>query len=164
VTAASCPRCGSAGLPGARYCETCGADLNEPVTPAEWEALVRSDRAYFDRVEADGVDFPVSEVERIVSLAGERMTIGRSTASGPESPEVDMSGPPADVGVSRLHAVLEHQPDGTWTITDCGSSNGTYLNRGEDAIRPGEPVVLEDGDLVHIGAWTTITFRRVRVP
>ena len=47
---------------------------------------------------------------------------------------------------SRNHAVLTRYDDGSWTITDAGSRDGTYVN--------GEPVricALQDGDVITIG-------------
>lgn len=77
-----------------------------------------------------------------------------------ESPDIDLSVPPEDPGVSHQHAVLVHQQDGSWSVVDQNSTNGTTLNGAEDPIQPYVPVPLKDGDRVHVGAWTTITIRR----
>ena len=48
--------------------------------------------------------------------------------------------------VSRNHAVLTRYDDGSWTITDIGSKDGTYVN--------GEKVnicALQDGDVISVG-------------
>jgi len=71
------------------------------------------------------------------------------------SPEIDLTGPPADPAVSRLHAVLVAQPDGSWALIDPGSENGTSVN-GTD-VEIGELVPLRSGDCISLGAWTTIT-------
>jgi pSer/pThr/pTyr-binding forkhead associated (FHA) protein len=68
--------------------------------------------------------------------------------------------PPEDPGVSHQHAVLVQQPDGTWAVVDQNSTNGTTVNGSEEPIQPFVPVPLQDGDRVHVGAWTTITIRR----
>lgn len=56
--------------------------------------------------------------------------------------------------------MLVEQPDGSWSVVDQGSTNGTTVNGGEDPIDPFVPVPLTDGDRVHVGAWTTITIVR----
>ena len=73
-------------------------------------------------------------------------------------PEIDLTGPPRDPGVSRLHAVLTAGPDGTWSVNDAGSDNGMRVN-GRD-VPPREAVPLRDGDRIHLGAWTVITITR----
>jgi hypothetical protein len=159
----------------ARYCEDCGADLSQPIAecsppPAgplsassssttEWEVVVSCDRAYFDRVDADQIEFPSTAAERTLQLTGDQVTIGRRSVHQADSPQIDLSGPPLDTGVSRLHALLTRQGDGTWLVTDCDSTNGTYLNDSEEALPPGRPLPFADGDCLHLGAWTTITLR-----
>lgn len=72
-------------------------------------------------------------------------------------PEIDLTGPPTDPGISRLHAVLLAEPDGSWTILDPGSENGTLVNGRE--ITAGVRLPLRDGDRIHLGAWTLITIQ-----
>jgi pSer/pThr/pTyr-binding forkhead associated (FHA) protein len=55
-------------------------------------------------------------------------------------------------GVSRIHATIERSED-TLTITDLGSSNGTYLN-GQRLIA-NQPRVLRDGDEIKFGKLVT---------
>jgi len=73
-------------------------------------------------------------------------------------PEIDLGIHPADRGVSTQHAVLRIH-DSVLTVTDLGSTNGTYLN-GDNRLAEGEETPLVDGDRIHIGAWTTITIVR----
>jgi pSer/pThr/pTyr-binding forkhead associated (FHA) protein len=56
--------------------------------------------------------------------------------------------------------MLVAQPDDSWVLVDLGSSNGTYLNDGTEAIEENVPVPLSDGDRIHLGAFSTITIRR----
>jgi pSer/pThr/pTyr-binding forkhead associated (FHA) protein len=86
------------------------------------------------------------------------MRIGRRSASRGLAPEIDLSGPPADPGISRLHAVLIAVPAGHWAVLDPGSANGTLVNGAEIAL--GEQVRLQDGDRINLGAWTAITVHR----
>ena len=71
-------------------------------------------------------------------LAGERMTIGRR----PES-DIFLD----DVTVSRDHALLVKRGD-DWFLDDCGSLNGTYVNR-----RRIESHHLADGDELQVGKY-----------
>ena len=73
-------------------------------------------------------------------------------------PEIDLTGPPTDPGVSRLHAVLVAGADGSWSVTDPGSPNGILVN-GKD-VPAGAVVPLRHGDRIHLGAWTVITITR----
>jgi FHA domain len=129
--------------------------------PVAWTAVVASDHAYFEDVVAAGgpdaatLEFPDYCPERRFRLAGPEMRIGRRSVSQGLEPEIDLTGPPTDPGVSRLHAVLIAQPDGSWAILDPGSENGTAVNGSE--ITAGTRVPLHEGDRIHIGAWTVIT-------
>src|SRR6266851_278304 len=86
------------------------------------------------------------------------MSIGRRTAAGDLEPEIDLAGPPADPGISRLHAVLIAGPDDSWAVLDPGSANGTLLNGRKIAM--GDLVPLREGDRINLGAWTVITVHR----
>ncbi|MFC6985222.1 FHA domain-containing protein [Streptomyces cirratus] len=131
-----------------------------------WSATVGPDRSYFMAMmqrsgpEAAGLNLPAYSPEQHLPLSGGQITIGRRRASTGESPDIDLSVPPEDPGVSHQHAVLVQQPDGSWAVVDQNSTNGTTINGGEDPIQPYVPIPLADGDRVHVGAWTTITVRR----
>ncbi|MGW3303695.1 FHA domain-containing protein [Streptomyces rubiginosohelvolus] len=137
-----------------------------PQQPATWTAVIAPDRAYFLAMmqrsgpEATGLNLPAYSPEQRLPLTGSQVTIGRRRQSTGESPDVDLSVPPEDPGVSHQHAVLVQQPDGGWAVVDQNSTNGTTLNGAEEPIQPYVPVPLQDGDQVHVGAWTTITVRR----
>ena len=102
--------------------------------------------------------FPVPCPERRFQLAGTEVRIGRRSVSRHIEPEIDLTGPPADPGVSRLHAVLIAGPDRSWSVIDAGSPNGIMVN-GKD-VPPGEAVPLRDGDRINLGVWTMITITR----
>jgi FHA domain len=129
-----------------------------------WTAVVSADHDYYEIVRAagspDGGDlpFPAYCAERRFRLTGSQMQIGRRSVSRGLDPEIDLTGPPADPGISRLHAVLIAAPDGSWTVLDPGSANGTLLNGRE--IPTGSQVPLHDGDRINLGAWTAITVYR----
>ncbi len=131
--------------------------------PAGWIAVANPDRGYFDSVRASGgpdaaaVRFPGHGQERVFRLSGQVMRIGRRSASRALEPEIDLTGPPTDPGISHMHAVLVAEPDGGWAILDPGSANGTQVNGGE--ILTGRRVPLRDGDRIGVGAWTVLTIR-----
>jgi pSer/pThr/pTyr-binding forkhead associated (FHA) protein len=122
---------------------------------------VTADRGYFDSMVAAGgpdagsIEFPAYCPERRFQLIGTEMRIGRRSASRGLEPEIDLTGPPADPGISHLHAVLTAQADGSWSVLDPGSANGTQVNNTEIPI--GVAVPLHDGDRICIGGWTLIT-------
>jgi pSer/pThr/pTyr-binding forkhead associated (FHA) protein len=123
--------------------------------------VVTADRTYFQDLVASGAPgaaplrFPEYWSERRFELTGDQMRIGRVSHSRGFSPEIDLTGPPTDPGISRLHAVLIPEPDGTWAILDPGSENGTLVNGVE--IATDRRVRLRNGDRVHLGAWTVLT-------
>jgi pSer/pThr/pTyr-binding forkhead associated (FHA) protein len=121
--------------------------------------VVTADRAQFERLKVDGVTFPADYPERHFPLADGENRIGRSRGHpGEERPEIDLAGPPADPGISRLHAVLVRGGDGACVVRDLGSTNGTAV--GDESIKAHTDVPVADGDQIRIGAWTTITVRR----
>ena len=132
--------------------------------PVTWTAVVSADRAYHEGVQAASgpdaasVPFPGYYAERRFRLTGGQMRIGRRSVSRGIDPEIDLTGPPADPGISRLHAVLIAVPDGTWVVLDPGSANGTLVNGTE--IPTGVQVPLRDGDRINLGGWTAITVHR----
>jgi pSer/pThr/pTyr-binding forkhead associated (FHA) protein len=156
-----------------RFCEACGHDsaLPEPsaASPATaqpaavgWTAVVTADRELYKRVLAqqgpETVEFPLYFPERRIVLEGNTTLIGRGNRKQGVDPEIDLGIHPADRGVSSQHAVLRIH-DSVLTITDLGSTNGTYLN-GDNRLAEGEETPLVDGDRIHVGAWTTITIVR----
>jgi pSer/pThr/pTyr-binding forkhead associated (FHA) protein len=124
-------------------------------------AVVTADRAYFDSVQAasgadaEGITFPVYCPQRRFPLTGTEMRIGRRSSRSGIDPEIDLTGPPADPGLSRLHAVLLRALDGSWSVIDPGSANGTLVNGSE--IPRDQVVPVSAGDRIHVGAWTVIS-------
>jgi hypothetical protein len=137
-----------------------------PQQPATWTATIGPDRDYFMAMmqrsgpEAAGLNLPAYSPEQQRTLTGNQISIGRRRHSTGETPDIDLSVPPEDPGVSHQHAVLVQQPDGSWAVVDQNSTNGTTVNGSDEPIQPFVPVPLQDGDRVHVGAWTTITIRR----
>ncbi|MGI8592790.1 MAG: FHA domain-containing protein [Solirubrobacteraceae bacterium] len=171
VAAEPCPDCAEPRVADDRFCEGCGYSFVDgtsgqaagppPVaTPEEWEALVTADREYFARVGPEGIVFPCESEGRRFALDGRDLRIGRGGSSAGGRPEIDITGAGEDPAVSRLHATIVRQDDGSYAVVDQGSTNGTSINDDPTSIAANVPVPLADGDRVHLGAWTTITLRR----
>jgi len=144
-----CTECGFVNSEGANYCQRCGALLpraegdGDPATatyrigetgelvPVEITDVTEHGPAFVIRAGGGrvGESFPVD---------GERMSIGRR----PDS-EVFLD----DITVSRDHALLIHRGE-DWYLDDCGSLNGTYVNRSRI-----ESHRLQEGDEVQIGKY-----------
>src|ERR1700730_17689427 len=107
------------------------ADLPEPPAPSPdlpeparviWTVRVAADRAYYNKMKAVrgrhglSIAFPAQLPERRFPLTGNQMRIGRRSTIRDLEPDIDLAGPPADRGISRLHAVLTAGPDGGWTV------------------------------------------------
>ena len=73
-----------------------------------------------------------------------------------------------DATLSRVHLVLMRAPDGTWTVRDAGSSNGSRLEG--QRLEPGKPLPLPPGSRLEAGG-VRLTFhdpadllRRIQSP
>ena len=158
----SVPGPGQAGGPGESAGIVRGKGTAQPA--GTWSAVVSADHDYYESVlgasgpEAAGIGFPAYCPERRFRLSGGEVRIGRRSASRGIDPEIDLTGPPSDPGVSRLHAVLIAAPDGSWSVLDPGSANGTLVNGAE--IPANQAVPLRDGDRINLGAWTLVTISR----
>ncbi|MEV4314597.1 FHA domain-containing protein [Actinocrispum sp. NPDC049592] len=136
-----------------------------PVGPkvSTWSVVVSADRKYYESVKADGgpdadsIQFPPYCPDRHFPLRGDQVSVGRRSATRGILPDIDLTGPPEDPGVSRLHALLVANAEGGWAVVDMNSANGTFLNYRKDNLKPNTPRPLTDGDRIHMGAWTTIT-------
>jgi pSer/pThr/pTyr-binding forkhead associated (FHA) protein len=153
-----CTECGFVNGEGANYCQRCGSLLardesaggapgvssgGDPIT-----ATYRIDEAgelvpvEIGQVTAHGPALVIraggGRVGESFAVGGERMSIGRR----PDS-EVFLD----DITVSRDHALLIRRGE-HWYLDDCGSLNGTYVNRSRiDSHR------LEEGDEVQVGKY-----------
>jgi FHA domain/zinc-ribbon domain len=153
-----CPECGSANGEGANFCQRCGASLRAEQTPTaaadpthpgdSVTATYRIDESgelvpvELDDVTARGPALVVraggGRVGESFPIEGERMSIGRRPDSA-----VFLD----DITVSRDHALLIRRGD-DWHLDDCGSLNGTYVNR--ERI---ESHRLEEGDELQVGKY-----------
>jgi pSer/pThr/pTyr-binding forkhead associated (FHA) protein len=144
-----CPECGFTNAEAANYCQRCGAFLAasesqaDPSTASyrvgetgELEALD------LQKIAARGATLVIraggGRAGETFALAGERLTVGRR----PDS-DVFLD----DVTVSRDHAVIVSR-GGDHYLDDCGSLNGTYVNRHRI-----ESHRLTDGDELQVGKY-----------
>ena len=149
MAAVHCTECGFLNAEGANYCQRCGALLaraespsGEPVTATyridETGELVPVEVGVGGEGPALVIRAGGGRAGESFPVGGERMSIGRR----PDS-EVFLD----DITVSRDHALLIRR-SGHWYLDDCGSLNGTYVNRSRI-----ESHRLEEGDEVQIGKY-----------
>jgi hypothetical protein len=148
-----CLECGFVNPEGANYCQRCGALLERDASGEPTTATYRIGETG-DFIAVDVGEVAANAAALIIragggragesfAVEGERMTIGRRPDSA-----VFLD----DITVSRDHALLVHRAS-DWYIDDCGSLNGTYVNRERIDSRR-----LADGDELQVGKYK-LTFR-----
>jgi len=153
-----CPACGSQNPDDARFCSQCGAPLT--MTASDSTATIQlgdqsdtSDRL-LSAVDAAAVDaLPVGSGMLVVQRgpgSGSRFLLDKDAVDAGRHPDSDIF--LDDVTVSRHHAEFERVGE-TYSVSDVGSLNGTYVNR--DRI---DKVVLKDGDEVQIGKFRLVFY------
>ncbi|MGA8246173.1 MAG: FHA domain-containing protein [Nocardioides sp.] len=158
-----CTNCGKANPESARFCSHCGTPL-VPQGAGDSTATISiggtdrpdisSDRQ-LNPVDAAAVDaLPLGSALLVVQRgpgAGSRFLLDKdvTTAGRHADSEIFLD----DVTVSRRHATFTRDGD-TFTVSDAGSLNGTYVNR--DRI---DTVVLKDTDEVQIGKYRLVFFQ-----
>lgn len=86
-----------------------------------------------------------SELEIVTGpLAGRRLPLRGEVTVGRADTDLELN----DAEVSRAHAVLRAQPDGTVAVEDLGSTNGTYI----DDVPVTGPALLGPGQQLRIGS------------
>ena len=161
---AACPSCGEpvAG----RFCESCGYDVESgtPAAPPPVTLVLGTDRAHWDRMVGAGEPaFPTVAPTLDFVLTGDRAILGRIRTGAPVDVDLALTGAAADPAVSHNQCVF--QRDGaTWSVSDAGSSNGTWINDATEPLGPGAVHTLAHGDRILIGAWTSLTVRIDRDP
>jgi predicted component of type VI protein secretion system len=99
--------------------------------------------------------FPADPAAATLELTGRRATLGRARSAGPpddvDLPVVD------DPAVSHHQCAFVRAPDGTWSVRDTDSANGTWINDADAPLAAGDDHVLAEGDRIFVGAWTRLT-------
>ena len=161
-----CPDCGTVREFRAQaFCEACGHNFRtgaKGVVPppaavattgaVRWEVSVRADATLHG---AYNPDAPVAAPPRTFTIFDDETLVGRP-AAGVRTPVAIAD----DAGVSRRQAMLVRRGDGSLSVRDLGSANGTQVN-GKD-VTSGVDVPLADGDRIGVGAWTLLTVKAVR--
>jgi hypothetical protein len=155
-----CPNCGHENFEGALFCSECGAKLinqgglSTSTINASDLGLPVDDASPHPQAPVPTVDAIVSlhvvRTGQILPLVGRNeFTIGRVSEGQSILPDIDLTPYEAyNQGVSRLHATIKLEK-GAITITDLGSSNGTWL--GGTRLEPHSPQPLKHGDVVFLG-------------
>ena len=167
-----CTACGKQNPDDARFCSQCGTRLvtAAPETPAPpstagpeestatiaigmGDKVETSDRQ-LNAVDAAAVDaLPAGHALLVVQRgpgSGSRFLLDADVVNAGRHPDSEIF--LDDVTVSRRHAEF-HRSGDTFTVSDVGSLNGTYVNR--DRI---DRVQLKDGDEVQIGKYRLVFF------
>jgi hypothetical protein len=143
-----CQECGFQNPESANYCSRCGALLVKD------EAGVESTQTFTPE---DGEPSATDTFDDL-AIKGPALVVrsggGRTGETfHPDAPEKTIGRSPDcgifldDVTVSRRHAILRRS-NGTFTIEDQGSLNGTFVNR-----KRVESAEVEDGDELQIGKY-----------
>ena len=173
-TGPACENCGVARNEHDVFCESCGYDFASGSLPegsadpavesdesaaAPMHVKISVDPAFFAASVGDvelTLPDPLPDVQ-VVPLAGVRILIGRTSTSRGIFPEIDVRALTDDPAVSSRHAMLERDASNTWTLTDLGSTNGTFLTADADpTIEAGVALAITPGTSVYLGAWTRI--------
>ncbi|MEV7429394.1 MULTISPECIES: FHA domain-containing protein [unclassified Nocardioides] len=172
-----CTACGRQNPDDARFCSQCGTKLvaaddatgsvaavqpGQPASQGDSTATIHiglgdksetSDRQ-LNPVDAAAVDaLPAGHALLVVQRgpgSGSRFLLDADVVTAGRHPESEIF--LDDVTVSRRHAQFDRTGD-TFTVSDVGSLNGTYVNR--DRI---DKVQLKDGDEVQIGKYRLVFF------
>ena len=169
-----CTACGKQNPDDARFCSQCGTRLQTPdaassspsrPSPGDGESTATisigiggdkvdtSDRQ-LSAVDAAAVDaLPAGHALLVVQRgpgSGSRFLLDADVVDAGRHPDSEIF--LDDVTVSRRHAEF-HRSGDTFTVSDVGSLNGTYVNR--DRI---DQVDLRDGDEVQIGKYRLVFF------
>jgi CRP-like cAMP-binding protein len=89
-----------------------------------------------------GMTFPLA--------AGNETTVGRIDPVTGINPEVDLTPVDGKRSISRRHARIKREPDGSFSVVeDVGTMNGTFVNGNR--LAAGRPVPIVSGDTVVFG-------------
>ena len=123
---------------------------------------VSTDADYFAAMVTEGeVGLPDPlPPDQELELFGAELHIGRTSESRAVHPNIDVEALTGDPAVSTRHAVLRVSNNGTVTITDVGSTNGTFVGDFDsEPITQGIPIELADDTVVYVGAWTRLAIQ-----
>lgn len=154
----SCPFCAYPNREGVLFCEECGHPFTGSTQHLSTRVITSEQaqaqgRITWGTARFSGNSSIVVQVrdysEPVILGSKEELMVGRADTQSNFAPDLDLDQyGGADQGVSRRHAVIRRGED-TLTLTDLGSTNGTYLNG--QRLLPNQSRVLRDGDEVRAG-------------
>jgi len=141
-----CTECGFQNPETANYCSRCGVLLEkgEPATETT-QTFSPEEVAELEGDPAVGLEGPALVVRSGGGRAGETFRLGDARTRIGRSPDCEVF--LDDVTVSRNHAQIT-ESDGTWSVEDQGSLNGTFVNRRRIDASP-----IGNGDEIQIGKY-----------
>lgn len=170
-----CSRCGHRNAEASRFCSNCGTPLRGgiPERASETTSTISISGLEAYEAEATGqtsvpslspeaqaaVDaLPLGSALLVVRRgpnSGSRFLLDGELTTAGRHPQSDIF--LDDVTVSRRHVEFRRSPDGSFTVGDVGSLNGTYVNR--ERI---DSVALSNGDEVQIGKYRLVFYASQR--
>nr|WP_202529679.1 FHA domain-containing protein [Streptomyces sp. SID8358] len=170
-----CTRCGHRNAADSRFCSNCGAPLRGGVPERASETTSTISISGIEAYEAEAtgqtalpslspeaqaaVDaLPAGSALLVVRRgpnSGSRFLLDSDLTTAGRHPQSDIF--LDDVTVSRRHVEFHRSPDGSFTVGDVGSLNGTYVNR--ERI---DSVALTNGDEVQIGKYRLVFYASQR--
>ncbi|MGW3208733.1 FHA domain-containing protein [Streptomyces sp. NPDC001135] len=172
MSALVCTRCGNRNAENARFCSNCGAPLRPGVAPeraSETTSTISiSGLEAYDSEVTGQTQMPMLSPEAQAAVdalplgsallvvrrgpnSGSRFLLDSDLTTAGRHPQSDIF--LDDVTVSRRHVEFRRSPDGSFTVADVGSLNGTYVNR--ERI---DQVALSNGDEVQIGKYRLVFY------
>ncbi|QWB26937.1 MULTISPECIES: FHA domain-containing protein [Streptomyces] len=176
MSALVCTRCGNRNAENSRFCSNCGAPLRPgatPERPSETTSTISISGLEAYDAEATGqtptptlspeaqaaVDaLPLGSALLVVRRgpnSGSRFLLDGDLTTAGRHPQSDIF--LDDVTVSRRHVEFRRGQDGSFTVADVGSLNGTYVNR--ERI---DQVAVSNGDEVQIGKYRLVFYASQR--
>ncbi|WP_374104655.1 FHA domain-containing protein [Streptomyces sp. GESEQ-4] len=176
MSALVCTRCGNRNAENSRFCSNCGAPLRSGAAaerPSETTSTISiSGLEAYDAEVTGQTQMPMLSPEAQAAVdalplgsallvvrrgpnSGSRFLLDSDLTTAGRHPQSDIF--LDDVTVSRRHVEFRRSPDGSFTVADVGSLNGTYVNR--ERI---DQVALSNGDEVQIGKYRLVFYASQR--
>ncbi|MEU7403533.1 MULTISPECIES: FHA domain-containing protein [Streptomyces] len=176
MSALVCTRCGNRNAENSRFCSNCGAPLRAGAVPERasettstisisgleaYDAEVTGQTAIpalSPEAQAAVDALPLGSALLVVRRgpnSGSRFLLDGELTTAGRHPQSDIF--LDDVTVSRRHVEFRRSTDGSFTVADVGSLNGTYVNR--ERI---DQVALSNGDEVQIGKYRLVFYASQR--
>ncbi|MFE9926646.1 FHA domain-containing protein [Streptomyces sp. NPDC005774] len=176
MSALVCTRCGNRNAENSRFCSNCGAPLRPgavPERPSETTSTISiSGLEAYDAEVTGQTQVPTLSPEAQAAVdalpmgsallvvlrgpnSGSRFLLDGDLTTAGRHPQSDIF--LDDVTVSRRHVEFRRSQDGSFTVADVGSLNGTYVNR--ERI---DQVGLSNGDEVQIGKYRLVFYASQR--